>query len=75
MGKPAFSRSLPFSELKALQLLTPYITASLKYRQCQVVSVEEGPSGMTSSEGNVEWSTDKAEASEPGTPAVQFWNV
>jgi leucyl-tRNA synthetase len=65
-GEAAFDRSLPFSEINALILLKPYIQASLKFQQCEIV---EAQGEMTDG-----WSQERADSSEPGTPAIQFWN-
>jgi leucyl-tRNA synthetase len=71
----AFNRSLPFSELETLTILRPYIKASLKYEDCYVVSVKEADE-VIGAEGEKEgWSKERSEASEPGNPAVQFWNI
>lgn len=73
-GKAAFNRSLPFSELEALTLLRPYLKVSLKFQDVYVVSVEEAEKEIEA--GDKEgWSKEKIEASEPGSPSIQFWNA
>lgn len=75
VGMPGFSRSLPFSELDVLRLLLPYLRASLKYQECSVVSVEEARQEIKDRGDREGWSKAKAEDSEPGSPAVLFWNA
>ena len=74
-GQSAFNRSLPFSELGALRLLTPFMRSSLKYNECYVVSVEEAEKEIAAHGEKDGWSKEKMDASEPGAPAVQFWNA
>jgi leucyl-tRNA synthetase len=64
-----FDRALPFSELEALQAVVPYIKTSLKYNECDIITADEARA-----KAGDEISLEKAEASEPGTPAAQFWN-
>ncbi|WOO76690.1 Putative leucine--tRNA ligase, cytoplasmic [Vanrija pseudolonga] len=74
-GKRAFGRSLPFSEIDALKSLVPYIKVALKYTDVDVVSVADAKAHIAANGESDGWALDKTEASEPGTPAVQFWNV
>lgn len=76
-GKRAFGRTLPFSELDTIKLLIPHIKSQLKYDVIDVVAASEAKAKIaegtvTEAEG---WSTERVEASEPGAPAVQFWNL
>lgn len=75
IGKPAFSRSLPFSELNAITLLLPFIKATLRYEDCFVVSADEARKEIDGNGERDEWSADKADASEPGSPSALFWNT
>jgi len=60
--------------LEALTLLQSYIKVSLKFQEVYVVSVEEALKQVEG--GDKEgWSKEKAEASEPGSPSIQFWNA
>jgi leucyl-tRNA synthetase len=52
-------------------MLRPYIQASLKFQECDIVK-SAGELSTASQEG---WSQEKADTSEPGSPAIQFWNV
>jgi leucyl-tRNA synthetase len=75
VGETAFSRSLPFSELDTLQLLKPLIEVSMKYRDLQIVSAEEALEHIAKNGESDTWSKERAESAEPGSPALQFWNV
>ncbi|ORY23359.1 leucine-tRNA ligase [Naematelia encephala] len=75
LGKDAFGRSLLFSELDALKLLTPYIKSSLKLQECDIISIQEASKRIQDEKDNEQWSKERIEASEPGSPAVQFWNI
>lgn len=74
-GEGVFDRALPFSEADALVAVLPYIKSSLKYTDCSIVTADEAKARIAA-EGEVdELSLERAEASEPGTPAAQFWNA
>lgn len=74
LGDSAFVRTLPFSELDTLLLLKPYIQTSLKYDTCEIVSVSSAISHVEEHGEGVSWSRERIESSEPGSPAIQFWN-
>lgn len=74
-GKRAFGRSLPFSELDAIKLLIPYIKVNLKFAEVDAVSVKDAQAKIAAEGEKDGWSTERAEASEPGNPSVQFWNI
>ena len=74
IGQPAFRRALPFSELNALTLLLPFIRASLNYERCFVVAVNDARKQIEAHGELDGWSKEKVNDSEPGAPAVQFWN-
>ncbi|KAK4687665.1 leucyl-tRNA synthetase, partial [Tremellales sp. Uapishka_1] len=73
-GKSAFDRALPFSELQALISLLPYTKVALKFQDAYVVSTKEALDTIAKDGEQPGWSTEKAEASEPGIPGIQFWN-
>ena len=73
-GRAAFSRSLPFSELDTLILLQPYIKSSLKYAECEIMAVSEAIKHVEKEGESESWSRERIESSEPGSPAIQFWN-
>lgn len=74
IGRKAFGRSLPFSELNALRRLVPFIEKSMGLESCEVLDVDDARAKMTAG-GDELYPADKVEASEPGSPAVQFWNI
>jgi leucyl-tRNA synthetase len=74
-GAVAFERSLPFSELDVLLLLAPYIKSSLKYTECDIVSTKDAMAHIEQHGESGSWSKERVESSEPGSPAVQFWNI
>lgn len=75
VGASAFSRALPFSELEVLQLLQPFIKSSLKYAECDIISTKDALQHIEQHGESSSWSKERVESSEPGTPAVQFWNI
>lgn len=74
-GEAAFDRSLPFSEMEALKAIRPYIMASLKYQDCEIVTVKEALERIAQEGESAGLVKDRAEASEPGTPSSEFWNI
>lgn len=75
VGKRAFGRSLPFSELDALAALVPYVKVALKFDSIDVVSVADAQAHIAKAGESEGWSAERLEASEPGSPSVQFWNT
>ncbi|KAL7419352.1 cytosolic leucyl tRNA synthetase [Cryptotrichosporon argae] len=73
-GAAAFKRELAFSEIDALKSLLPFIKASLKYAAIDVVSVTEARARIAADGDGTQWAADKVANSQPGLPAVQFWN-
>jgi leucyl-tRNA synthetase len=74
-GKRAFESKLAFDELEALKLLSPYIKTQLKYDTVDVVSVADAKKHIEANGASDGWSPERVEMSEPGSPAVQFWNL
>lgn len=74
-GKRAFAHKLPFDELEALKLLAPYIKNQLKYDQVDVVSVADARKEIEANGASDGWAPERVDLSEPGSPAVQFWNL
>ncbi|BEI94138.1 uncharacterized protein CcaverHIS019_0605970 [Cutaneotrichosporon cavernicola] len=74
-GKRAFESKLTFDELEALKLLSPYIKSQLKYTTVDVVSVADAKKHIDANGASDGWSPERVEMSEPGSPAVQFWNL
>lgn len=47
----------------------------MKYRDLSIVSVEEASAHIAKEGESESWSKERVEAAEPGSPALQFWNV
>lgn len=47
----------------------------MKYRDLEIVSVEEALEHIAKEGESATWSKERVESAEPGSPAVQFWNL
>lgn len=74
-GPEAFERSLPFDELEALTVLSPYIKASMRFQEVSVVSVDEARATIEKEGEKDGWDKAKVEQAEPGSPETVFWNA
>ncbi|KAG6855427.1 hypothetical protein H0H87_003027 [Tephrocybe sp. NHM501043] len=70
-AQTAFRRALPFSESQVLREILPYLKKSLGLVDAEVFSVEEA----RQKEGDVGFSKNIIDTSEPGTPAFEYRNV
>lgn len=61
--------------MEALKAIRPYIMASLKYQDCEIVTVKEALERIAQEGESAGLVKDRAEASEPGTPSSEFWNI
>ena len=74
-GDAVFKRELPFSEYDALKQLKPFIQTSLKFSELDVMLVEDALAKIEKEGEASGIAKDRVENAEPGSPAVQFWNV
>lgn len=56
-------------------MLRPYIKSSLKYKELDIITVDDARSSAASGEAGEGWSPERIEGSEPGAPTAEFWNV
>ena len=63
----AFNRTVPFSEVKVLHEILPYLKKSLNLVDADVLLVEEARE-----KGNT---SIMLEGAEPGSPAFEYYNV
>lgn len=66
----AFNRSVPFSEVKVLHEISPYLQRTLNLTGAEVLSVEEAKSQDLSV-----LTKALVESAEPGNPAFEYYNV
>ncbi len=66
----AFNRSVPFSEVKVLDEILPYLKRTLNLADAEVLSVEAARSKELSA-----LTQALIESAEPGNPAFEYYNV
>ena len=69
----AFNRSVPFSEVKVLKELTPYLLRTLNLVDAEVFLIEDAKT--KEAEGIVGFTKSIIESAEPGSPSFEFRNV
>ncbi|WVR06080.1 leucine-tRNA ligase [Kwoniella sp. DSM 27419] len=74
-GQSAFDRSLTFDELHTLRILVPYIKASERFQDVEVIAVTEASERLAKGETDASLEKEKVESAQPGFPEMQFWNV
>ena len=69
-SQTAFNRTVPFSEVKVLHEILPYLKRTLNLTGAEVMLAEEvrssNPSALTAT---------LLEGAEPGSPAFEYYNV
>ena len=66
----AFNRTVPFSEVKVLHEILPYLKRTLSLADAEVLSVAEAKAKELST-----LTQALVESAEPGNPAFEYYNV
>ncbi|WRT64371.1 leucine-tRNA ligase [Kwoniella shivajii] len=74
-GESAFDRALAFDELHTLKVLVPYIKASARFSDIDVISVSEARAILAKEPEKENFDATKVENAQPGFPEIQFWNI
>ena len=69
-AQTAFNRSVPFSEVKVLHEILPYLKRTLNLQDAEVVMADEAKSKDVSV-----LTKTLIESAEPGNPAFEYYNV
>ena len=69
----AFRRTLPFSELKVLNEIAPYLVKSLGLGDAEVLMVQDARKRAEAGEKG--FALAIIDSAEPGSPAVEYRNV
>lgn len=56
-------------------MLRPYIKSSLKYKELDIVTVDDARSSAAAGGAGEGWNLERIDGSEPGAPTAEFWNV
>ena len=69
-AQTAFNRSVPFSEVKVLHEILPYLKRTLNLQDAEVLIADEAKSKDVSV-----LTKTLIESAEPGNPAFEYYNV
>ena len=69
-AQTAFNRSVPFSEVKVLHEILPYLKRTLNLQDAEVLLVEDAKS-----KDLTVLTKALVESAEPGNPAFEYYNV